>query len=135
MNHSVNGGVPALNNEANKSGKVQFANGQSQQAGGSFYNKSLPKNVQKSKGKSVDKKKVLPTKKFPELKLMINGEYRNGNNTLSSEDEMSLAFPPIKKIQQNNKDSSHVPLNYQQQLQNMSHYSVGANSNMGVINA
>jgi len=51
----------------------------------------LPKNVQKSKGKSVDKKEVPPTKKFPELKLMINGEYRNGNNTLSSEDEMSLA--------------------------------------------
>lgn len=39
----------------------------------------------------MDKKKVLPTKKFPELKLMINGEYRNSNNTLSSEDEMSLA--------------------------------------------
>jgi len=113
LNHSVNGGVPALNNEPGKSGKVQFANGQSQQAGGSFYNKSLTKNVQKTKGKSVDKKKVLPTKKFPELKLMINGEYRNGNNTLSSEDEMSLAFPPIKKIQQNNKDSAHVPLNYQ----------------------
>jgi len=87
----VNGGVPALNNEPGKSGKVQFANGQSQQAGGSFYNKSLTKNAQKTKGKSVDKKKVLPTKKFPELKLMINGEYRNGNNTLSSEDEMSLA--------------------------------------------
>jgi hypothetical protein len=32
-------------------------------------------------------KKILPTKKFPELKLMINGEYRNSNNTLSSEDE------------------------------------------------
>ena len=98
---------------------------------------------QNKKGKSVDKKKVLPTKKFPELKLMINGEYRNGNNTLSSEDEMSLAvshrsmltfeqFPPIKKIQAL-KDSQHLPLNYQQQLQNMSHYSVGANSNMGVI--
>lgn len=42
-------------------------------------------------------KKVLPTKKFPELKLMINGEYRNSNHTLSSDDE-SLAFPPIKKI-------------------------------------
>ena len=37
------------------------------------------------------KKKVLPTKKFPELKLMINGEYRNNNNTLSSDDEISLA--------------------------------------------
>jgi hypothetical protein len=30
---------------------------------------------------------VLPTKKFPELKLMINGEYRNQNNTLSSDDD------------------------------------------------
>ena len=42
-------------------------------------------------------KKVLPTKKFPELKLMINGEYRNSNNTLSSEDDSlavsSCAFP------------------------------------------
>lgn len=83
--------MPTLANETLKLGKVQFANGQSQQAGGSFYNKSLTKNVQKGKGKSVDKKKVLPTKKFPELKLMVNGEYRNGTNTLSSEDEMSLA--------------------------------------------
>ncbi len=91
LNHSINGGVPTIGNEVLKQGKVQFANGQSQQAGGSFYNKSLTKNLQKQKGKSVDKKKVLPTKKFPELKLMINGEYRNGNNTLSSEDEMSLA--------------------------------------------
>jgi hypothetical protein len=39
-------------------------------------------------------KKVLPTKKFPELKLMINGEYRNSNNTLSSEDD-SLAVSPL----------------------------------------
>lgn len=31
---------------------------------------------------------------------MINGEYRNNNNTLSSDDEISLAFPPIKKLQQ-----------------------------------
>ena len=30
---------------------------------------------------------MLPTKKFPELKLMINGEYRNQNNTLSSDDD------------------------------------------------
>ena len=36
-------------------------------------------------------KKVLTNKKFPELKLMINGEYRNSNNTLSSDDEASLA--------------------------------------------
>ena len=27
------------------------------------------------------------TKKFPELKLMINGEQRNHNNSLSSDDE------------------------------------------------
>jgi len=33
----------------------------------------------------------LPHKKFPELKLMINGEYRNGANTLSSDDDMNLA--------------------------------------------
>lgn len=39
-------------------------------------------------------KKVLPTKKFPELKLMINGEYRNNANTLSSDDE-SLAVSPL----------------------------------------
>lgn len=42
-------------------------------------------------GKSYDKRKVLPTKKFPELKLMINGEQRNGPNTLSSDDEANLA--------------------------------------------
>jgi hypothetical protein len=48
-------------------------------------------------GKKIDKKKALPvTKKFPELKLMINGEHRNNNNSLSS-DEDNLAFPPIKK--------------------------------------
>ncbi len=40
-------------------------------------------------------KKVLPTKKFPELKLMINGEYRNSNNTLSSEDDiLAVSSPP-----------------------------------------
>lgn len=33
-------------------------------------------------------KKVLPvTKKFPELKLMINGEQRNHNNSMSSDEE------------------------------------------------
>jgi hypothetical protein len=45
----------------------------------------------KNNGKSLDKKKILPIKKFPELKLMVNGEARNGNNTLSSDDEMNLA--------------------------------------------
>ena len=49
------------------------------------------KKVPKNNGKSLDKKKILPIKKFPELKLMINGEIRNGNNTLSSDDEMNLA--------------------------------------------
>lgn len=49
----------------------------------------------------------MPTKKFPELKLMINGEFRNQNNTLSSDDDSfnvspqslltTLQFPPIKK--------------------------------------
>lgn len=66
----------------------------SQQTSGSFYNKSLTKNKTsvKNQNKQIgDKKKVLPTKKFPELKLMINGEYRNNNNTLSSDDEISLA--------------------------------------------
>jgi hypothetical protein len=42
-------------------------------------------------------KKVLPTKKFPELKLMINGEYRNSNHTLSSDDE-SLAVSQLKRF-------------------------------------
>jgi hypothetical protein len=42
---------------------------------------------------------VLPTKKFPELKLMISGEGRNSNNTFSSDDEVggNMQFPPIKK--------------------------------------
>ena len=44
--------------------------------------------------KKVDKKKVLPvTKKFPELKLMINGEQRNHNNSFSSdEDNFNVSF-------------------------------------------
>jgi len=42
-------------------------------------------------------KKVLPTKKFPELKLMINGEYRNSNNTLTSEDD-SLAVSSLSLV-------------------------------------
>lgn len=45
--------------------------------------------------KKVDKKKVLPTKKFPELKLMINGEYRNQNNTLSSDDDSFNVSPAL----------------------------------------
>jgi hypothetical protein len=43
----------------------------------------------------------LPTKKFPELKLMISGEGRNSNNTFSSDEDAGIGgnmqFPPIKK--------------------------------------
>ena len=52
---------------------------------GSFY-KQKPTGF--GSNKKVDKKKVLPvTKKFPELKLMINGEQRNHNNSMSSDDD------------------------------------------------
>lgn len=44
----------------------------------SFQNKSLQTN--KKSNKKIDKKKVLHNnKKFPELKLIINGEGRNSN--------------------------------------------------------
>ena len=43
----------------------------------SFHNKSLQN---KKSQKKVDKKKALPSnKKFPELKLIINGEGRTSN--------------------------------------------------------
>jgi hypothetical protein len=45
------------------------------------------KNMNKQKKQKIDKKKVLPAKKFPELKLMINGEQRNQNSTLSSDED------------------------------------------------
>jgi len=35
---------------------------------------------------------------------MINGELKNGNNSLSSDEDMNLAFPPIKKIVAGGKD-------------------------------
>ena len=76
MNNSISG--------ASNSGSV----GQN-----SFY-QYKKKNVVQGQGpfmnssKKVDKKKVLPvTKKFPELKLMINGEQRNHNNSFSSDEE------------------------------------------------
>jgi hypothetical protein len=48
------------------------------------------------KGKSHNNK-VLPTKKFPELKLMINGDYRNGGiNSLSSDEDTNLAVSMSK---------------------------------------
>lgn len=55
----------------------------------SFYgNKKQPGGALFASNNKIDKKKVLPvTKKFPELKLMINGEHRNQNNSLSSDDE------------------------------------------------
>jgi len=65
----------------------------------SFHSKSFNKKNGKGNKGQVDKKKVLPTKKFPELKLMISGEGRNSNNTFSSDDEVggNMQFPPIKK--------------------------------------
>lgn len=56
----------------------------------SFHSKSFNKKNGKKNGGggNVDKKKVLPTKKFPELKLMISGEGRNSNNTFSSDEEV-----------------------------------------------
>ena len=55
----------------------------------SFQSKSFNKKGKKNGG-GVDKKKVLPTKKFPELKLMINGEGRNSNNTFSSDEDAGI---------------------------------------------
>ena len=55
----------------------------------SFHSKSFNKKGKKNGG-GVDKKKVLPTKKFPELKLMINGEGRNSNNTISSDEDAGI---------------------------------------------
>lgn len=61
----------------------------------SFHSKSFNKKGKKNGG-GVDKKKVLPNKKFPELKLMISGEGRNSNNTFSSDEE--AAFGNVSKI-------------------------------------
>jgi hypothetical protein len=55
------------------------------------HKKSIQKKIagNNAQGRKIDKKKVLPTKKFPELKLMINGEQRtSNNNTLSSDEEL-----------------------------------------------
>ena len=67
----------------------------------SFYGRKQPGGPLFQSNKKIDKKKVLPvTKKFPELKLMINGEQRNHNNSLSSEDEnfnvSHIASTPMK---------------------------------------
>lgn len=44
----------------------------------------------------MDKKKQTNAKKFPELKMHVNGDYRGSNYTMSSDDEI-FNFPPIKK--------------------------------------
>jgi hypothetical protein len=72
------------------------------------HKKSIQKKIagNNNAGRKIDKKKVLPTKKFPELKLMINGEQRtSNNNTLSSDEELQLNFPPIKKAGNNHQHS------------------------------
>ena len=56
----------------------------------SFHNSSFNQKPGKKNGGGGDKKKVLPTKKFPELKLMISGEGRNSNNTFSSDEEAGI---------------------------------------------
>jgi hypothetical protein len=75
----------------------------------SFHSKSFNKKGKKqpvvggppgAPGPQGDKKKVLPTKKFPELKLMISGEGRNSNNTFSSDEEAGIgnvSTPPIAR--------------------------------------
>ena len=89
MNNSISG--------ASNSGSV----GQN-----SFYQYKKKNVVQGGQGpfmgsnKKVDKKKVLPvTKKFPELKLMINGEQRNHNNSFSSdEDNFNVSLQEMSLI-------------------------------------
>ena len=59
----------------------------------------------KKKKAKVDKKKQTNAKKFPELKMHVNGDYRGSNYTMSSDDEIfnvsfyfsNFQFPPIKK--------------------------------------
>ena len=54
----------------------------------STYNAQKHFNVAKKKHK-VDKKKIgHHAKKFPELKMMVNGDYRSSNYTMSSDDEV-----------------------------------------------
>ena len=57
-------------------------------------------------------------KKFPELKLMINGELKNGNNSLSSDEDLNLAvstpFVRIIKIVAGGTKEKDSTFNYQQ---------------------
>jgi len=43
---------------------------------------------QPPKKKNKVEKKKLNSKKFPELKMMVNGDYRSSNHTMSSDDEV-----------------------------------------------
>lgn len=59
--------------------------------------------IKKKKAKEP-KKKTNNSKKFPELKMHVNGDYRGSNYTMSSDDEIfnvsfysNIQFPPIKK--------------------------------------
>ena len=56
----------------------------------SFHSKSFNKKGKKNGAGGVDKKKAIPAKKFPELKLMVSGEGRNSNNTFSSDEEAGI---------------------------------------------
>ena len=78
LNNSISGDQASV-------GKASFTKPNKNIIGAGSVQGSNNSNIQGNK--KVDKKKVLPTKKFPELKLMINGEYRNQNNTLSSDDD------------------------------------------------
>ena len=46
--------------------------------------------IKKSNKNKIDKKKFAQyqAKKFPELKMMVNGDYRSSNYTMSSDDEV-----------------------------------------------
>lgn len=54
--------------------------------GGSTY--AALKNHKKKQHK-IDKKKITNhDKKFPELKMLVNGDYKSSNHTMSSDDEV-----------------------------------------------
>jgi hypothetical protein len=54
----------------------------------STYVTEKNKNNQKTKLMKVDKNKLKKNpKKFPELKMVVNGDYRNSNYTMFSDDE------------------------------------------------
>lgn len=54
-------------------------------------------------------------KKFPELKMMVNGDYRSSNYTMSSDDEV-FNFPPIKKSLQHQQHMKDIGSVYNNQM-------------------